>query len=724
MKRLSTQAFDVVLLDLGLPDSSGIETFSRLHAQAQNVPVIVLTGFDDDEVGLKAVQSGAHDYLIKGQMSASVLRRCIRYAVERQRSLVELERRTQQLIESEARSRNIIDSNADAVVIVDTMGLVRFVNPAAERIYGRSTDALLGHPFGFSIEANESVTELKFLAADGTPRVAEMHVSRIHWDGAPAVLASLRDVSGRVRMEVELKHALVQMTANTQALRAAEERMRFALENANIGIWDMDYTTGVVKWSDIIEAQYGLEPGTFGGTFEAFVKLVHPDDRESLLQTVEKAMRSGTDFSVQHRAVWPDGNVRWLSGVGRIRLGAHGEPLRGVGISIDNTERHNLELQFSQAQKMEAVGQLAGGIAHDFNNILTAIHGFTNLVIESFEPDDQRRSDLQEVIKAAERATTLTRQLLAFSRKQAIQPVAVDLNALVAGLHQMLQRLIGEQINLVTLFAPDLAIIRADPGQIEQIITNLVVNARDAMPLGGRVAIETANAKLDDSYVMYHRPVIPGSYVMVAVSDSGIGMDETTKQHIFEPFFTTKGPGKGTGLGLATVYGIVKQNDGYVWVYSEPGAGSTFKIYLPVATDQTLNVPSRDSGRHAVLGGTETVLLVEDEDGVRSLARTILEKAGYRVVEAANASKAETLFADNPLRFGLVLTDVIMPGTSGPKLYERLVQLRSGLKVLYMSGYTDDEVLNRGHLKPGVDFLQKPFTAAELRAKVRSALDR
>jgi PAS domain S-box-containing protein len=532
-----------------------------------------------------------------------------------------------------------------------------------------------------------------------------------------AVFSALGSVADHVALGIE-RHR------SAEALRTAEQRMRLALEAANVGIWDQDYTTGVLRWSETIEAHYGLEPGAFGGTFEAFVERIHPDDRQSVLDTVGKAMTSGADFSVMNRSIWPDGTVRWLSGAGRVQLGAQGEPVRGVGISLDVTERHTLEEQFQQAQKMEAVGQLAGGVAHDFNNLLTAILGFSNFVMDSFEVDDPRRLDIQEVIKAGERATTLTRQLLAFSRKQVLQPVAVDLNTLVAGLRKMLARLIGEHVDLVTVLAPDLRIVLADPGQLEQIVTNLVVNARDAMPVGGRVSIETANVELDESYAMQQRQSVrPGSYVMLAVSDSGTGMNEETKRRLFEPFFTTKEPGKGTGLGLATVYGIVKQSGGYIWVYSEPDAGTSFKVYLPVA-DQEHEVPSSDGDDAVAPGGTETVLVVEDEQAVRFVTRVILEKAGYRVFDAANPKEAEALFAENPTRFDLLVTDVIMPGSSGPKLFQRLVQVRSDLRVLYVSGYTNDEIVHRGQLDPGVAFLQKPFTAADLSRRVREVIDR
>ncbi|HTK29681.1 MAG TPA: ATP-binding protein, partial [Vicinamibacterales bacterium] len=336
--------------------------------------------------------------------------------------------------------------------------------------------------------------------------------------------------------------------------------------------------------------------------------------------------------------------------------------------------------------------------------------------------DDPRRADMAEVIKAGQRATTLTKQLLAFSRKQVLQPIALDLNALVAGVRQMLARLIGEHIDLATALADDLRIVRADPGQIEQIIVNLVVNARDAMADGGRISIETANVNLDNGYAIGHHPVTPGAYVMLAVSDTGTGMTDEVKRRVFEPFFTTKAQGKGTGLGLATVYGIVKQSGGYIWVYSEPGSGTSFKVYLPVA-ESAHEAASEATVAETAVNGTETVLVVEDEGPVRHIAKVILERAGYRVVDAASPREAEGIFLQDPRRFDLLVTDVVMPESSGPRLFDRLAAIRPDLKVLYVSGYTGEAIVHQGQLDPGVKFLQKPFTAADLTRRVREAID-
>jgi len=378
--------------------------------------------------------------------------------------------------------------------------------------------------------------------------------------------------------------------------------------------------------------------------------------------------------------------------------------------------------QLTQARKMEAVGRLAGGIAHDFNNLLTVMIGRSQLLLRRLGDEDPVRSDIELMEQTADRAAELTRQLLAFSRKQVLQPTLLDLNAVVANMAEMLGRVIGEDIALVTAFAPGLGLVKADPSQIEQIVVNLIANARDAMEAGGRVTLETANAELDRAYVRHHVDVEPGSYVMLAVSDTGIGMTPDTQARIFEPFFTTKDPGCGTGLGLATVYGIIKQSGGHIWVYSEPGRGTTLKIYLPRAEGTitpsvarpTLPEPAR---------GHETVLLVEDELAVRSLARDVLQAQGYTVIEARDGRHALEICE---LRFGaidLLLTDVVMPGIGGRELAARLAELRPAMPVIYMSGYTDTAVVQHGVLDPGTTFLQKPFTPDALARKVRQVLD-
>ncbi len=507
-----------------------------------------------------------------------------------------------------------------------------------------------------------------------------------------------------------------------EALRASEERTTYALRAAGIGIWELDLQSGTVTWSDTMPALFGLRPGATATAAADFLALIHPEDRDVTESAFRAALQTGRDFKAEFRTVWPDGELHWMSSEAHFRVDRDGRPTAMLGVNTDISDRKLLELQFRQAQKMEAIGHLAGGIAHDFNNLLTVILGYSNFVTASLSAHDERRADMDEVVRAGERAATLTRQLLAFSRKQVLQPAAVDLNALVNGMKQMLGRLIGEQIDFVQILAPDLGVVRADPGQLEQVLMNLVVNARDAMPSGGRISVETTNVEVDGSF-MPGAQTLPGPYVMLTVSDNGMGMSEATKRRLFEPFFTTKGPGGGTGLGLATVYGIVKQSGGHVWVQSEPGQGAMFKVLLP-RTDETPDVTARDLDDQLRPAATGTVLIVEDEDAVRVLTRRILEARGYQVFDAPNGVQAELVFAQNPEIFSLLVTDVIMPGMSGPKLFDRLARRRPDLKVLYVSGYTDDMIVHQGQLLQGAEFLQKPFTAEALNRSVREILGR
>jgi signal transduction histidine kinase len=385
-------------------------------------------------------------------------------------------------------------------------------------------------------------------------------------------------------------------------------------------------------------------------------------------------------------------------------------------------ELERSEEQLRQSQKMDAIGQLAGGVAHDFNNLLTAICGHSELTLKRLAPDDPLRRPLEQIKKSGERAAALTHQLLAFSRKQMLQPKIVDLNQIVVDMNRMLQRLIGEDIDLLMGLAADLGKVKADPNQIEQILLNLSVNARDAMPKGGRLTIETSNVHLSEEYSRDHLSVPPGSYVMLAVSDNGCGMDANTQAHVFEPFFTTKEVGKGTGLGLATVYGIVKQSEGTIWLYSEVGRGTAFKIYLPCAEAVTKEVEVEADDLES-LQGTETVLLVEDEDVVREMATEILRDSGYRVLEAKHGPEAIILERQHSGVIHVMLTDVVMPQMSGRELAEQLAPLRRDMKVLYMSGYTDDAIVHHGVLEEGTAFIGKPFTPTALARKIREVLD-
>jgi PAS domain S-box-containing protein len=505
-----------------------------------------------------------------------------------------------------------------------------------------------------------------------------------------------------------------------QALGEAEARTRFALEAARVGTWETDIKTGALRWSEVQERLHGLPAGSFAGTFRAFLECIHPDDRPNVATTIERATREHTDSQLLYRTTWPDGSIHWISGVGRTFSDDAGMPVRAAGIGMDVTEHITLEDQYRQAQKMEAIGQLAGGVAHDFNNILTAIEGFCSLAREALPSDSPVQADLQEVHQAAQRATALTQQLLAFGRRQILQPRVLDLRASITAIAPMLKRLIGEDIDIVVRAAADAGRVKADPGQIEQVILNLAVNARDAMPRGGTLLLEVADVLLDGSYAPWRATTVAGRYVMLAVGDTGDGMDSTAQARVFEPFYTTKEKGKGTGLGLSTVYGIVKQSGGYIWLNSEPGHGSTFKIYLPSVEDP-LEAPAAEREPGSVQG-SETILVVEDEESVRELVRRALEQYGYHVLIASDPIQALEVAKTRTGQIHLLLTDVVLPHMSGRTLAARLVSANPSMRVLYMSGYADNSIVKHGVLADGMAFLQKPFTPATLALKVRTVL--
>jgi two-component system cell cycle sensor histidine kinase/response regulator CckA len=418
-----------------------------------------------------------------------------------------------------------------------------------------------------------------------------------------------------------------------------------------------------------------------------------------------------------------DGSLIWASVNTSIHRDSEGHSQHFISVIEDITQRRTLEAQFRQANKMDAIGQLASGVAHDFNNLLTVILGFAELVNADGAMSSQQGKDLGEIVKAAQRASGLTKQLLAFSRQQVLHTAPLDVNGLITNMTGMLGRLIGEHIEVTLSLAANLSLALADRGQLEQVVMNLVVNARDAMPGGGRLTIETSDIELDAS-AFHHEVIVPGPYVMLAITDTGSGMSKETQRRLFEPFFTTKDTGKGTGLGLSTTYGIIKQSKGYILVHSEPGRGTTFNVYLPRSISDVPMPASSPVVIAPVKRASETVLLVEDEAGVRLLSKRILDNAGYRVLEAANGDDAEKVFADHADSIDLVVTDVIMPGCGGPELLSRLQVHSPALRVLYMSGYTEQSTAHRAGLDRGLPFVQKPFTAAEFVRHVRDALDR
>jgi two-component system, cell cycle sensor histidine kinase and response regulator CckA len=524
---------------------------------------------------------------------------------------------------------------------------------------------------------------------------------------------------------VELTLANAELVSQISQRQRAEDRFTKLFKSGLLAISIADEKGRVFEVNEAFARLVGytreelLAPG-FDGR-----KLIPPDDAEASARSQRDLATRGVAEPHEREFFRKDGSrVPVLLGaamLGTTELVVCANDLSETKKAV--TALRRAEAQLRQAQKMEAIGSLAGGVAHDFNNLLSVILSYGEMIEGGLNEGDPMRGDIAEIVAAGRRAAELTKQLLAFSRKQILKPRTVALNGLVSGLERMLRRLIGENIEFTVLPSHDLGLVKVDPGQVEQVVMNLVVNARDAMPSGGKLTIETSNVYLDADYARQHPEVIAGKHVMLAVSDNGIGMDAATRARIFDPFFTTKGPGKGTGLGLSTVFGIVKQSGGHLWVYSEPGAGTTFKVYFPCA--EAPGTEAEDSGGSEAVSahGSETILLVEDEERVRVLARTVLKRHGYHVLEAQSGGDALLICEQHPARIDLLLTDVVMPRMTGRQLADRLHSVRPDMKVLYMSGYTDNSIVHHGVLDSGINFLEKPLTVDALTRKVRAVLD-
>ena len=513
------------------------------------------------------------------------------------------------------------------------------------------------------------------------------------------------------------------------ALRRNEERLNLALSASNMGTWDWELAGDRVEWSDSVEALFGLARGSFERTFVAYLRLIPGDDQGRVRAAIDAVLfGEADDYAVEHAIIWPDGSKHFLECKGRVFRGEDGAPTRMTGTVADVTERRRAEAALReseellrQSQKMEAIGRLAGGVAHDFNNLLTAIGGYCSLALLEFPSDDPRREYLEEIQRAGERGASLTKQLLASGRKQVLSPRLLDLNALVDDLTSLLRRVIGEDIELEWARGSAPAVIFADAGQVEQVIMNLAVNARDAMPGGGALSIASSSVLVDLGAPRTPADP-PAPYVLLTVTDTGHGMDEETMARMFEPFFTTKDPGKGTGLGLSTVYGIVEQLSGFIRARSAPGQGTVFEIYFPERERSSLSTRPA-SVAPVVRGGNETVMLVEDEAQVRKLIYEVLHSRGYKVLSAKDGLEAIPLEENYADRIDLLITDVVMPGLSGRELANHVRAARPGTKVLFISGYTDDAVLRHGVTAPGTGFLQKPFALEDLLQSVRALLD-
>ena len=709
LERLAAGRFQAILLDLTLPDSSGLDTFLQVHARAPHVPITVLSGFDDEVVAIRAVREGAQDYLVKGEGGGSLLVRTIRYAIERQRA-------EEALKQSEEIFRSMIEHALDIITVLDGDGTIRYESPSVERVLGYQPRELQGQPLApfvhpedrgaieelFAGRSSPRAFEFRFRHKDGSWRTLEAVGQNL--TGQPplsGVIINSRDVTARKRSEEQLRHA--------------NETLRAVIGTSPVAIYTLDERGCVESWNAAARRIFGWTeeevlgkplptvPGPERETFRDNVGRVLAGENFQGLE-VKRVRKDGTPVEV---AIW---TTLLDDGAGRSRI---------MAVVADVTERKRLEEQLRQSQRIEAVGRLAGGVAHDFNNLLTIISGYSDILLASAEVDGPQRRNVEEIRNAAARAAALTSQLLAFSRRQVLQPKVIGLNEVVSDLNKMLRRLIREDIELRTELDPLLGAVKADPGQIGQVLLNLVVNAREAMPSGGVLTIRTANADFPEDYVGPEGSIAAGAYVSLTVSDTGHGMDAAVREHVFEPFFTTKPHGKGTGLGLSTVHGIVKQSGGEIWVDSEPGRGTSFRIFLP-RLDQPLDTHAPPPLPPPLRQGAETVLVAEDEQTLRQLVCDILSARGYRVLGARNGAEALDLAGRFKGRIHLLLTDLVMPRLGGRELAGRLAAERPGIKIVFMSGYTDE-----ANSVPGTPgrFLQKPFTAEMLLRQIRQALD-
>jgi len=649
------------------------------------------------------------------------------------RDITEQKRTQEALLEAEERYRQLFASASDALFLISVeTGQILEANDMASALYGydqaeflvRKSWDLSAEPeetqrrtFAFKPELNQVVAIPLHLhrRKDGTVFPVELTARAFSLRGEPVLLVSSRDITERMRMQDQLL--------------GASRTLELAQAAANAGAWDWTIGSEQLAWSPELFHLLGLDPGTTTASFQEWERAVHPEDRALARQRIDLALQEKSRLENEYRIVLPDGRMRWISALGQATYDDQGRPLRMSGICVDITDRKNAEgerekllAQLAHSQKTESIGRLAGGVAHDFNNLLTVINGYSRLLLEDGGLGATAQSTLNEILKAGERAAGLTAQLLAYSRRQVLQPRRLDLNNVVREMRSMLQRLMGEDVELLIALRSAEGAVHADPHQLEQVVMNLAVNARDAMPNGGRLLIETSSVELDEKYVRTHPGVQVGRYVTLAVSDTGTGMDEETRRRIFEPFFTTKIQGKGTGLGLSMVQGIVAQSNGHVEVKSELGAGTTFIVYLPVLAEVVLEAVRPDAA--PVQGGDEIILVVEDEPGVLSYIIATLSAQGYAVLTAPNVTEALGVFDQQGGRIKLLLADVVMPHGSGRELADELQRRQPGVKVLFMSGYTDDAIAHHRILESGAQFIQKPFSPQQLAAKVRMVLDK
>jgi PAS domain S-box-containing protein len=620
--------------------------------------------------------------------------------------------------------QGITEGTTDAIFVKDLQGRYRMMNSSGARFLGRQAEDVIGKDDVelFNQESGRQIMERdREVVRSGEMQTYEEAgtaggVARIYLSNK----GPFRDPNGEIVGLLGICRDITDRKRAEEEIRASQRRLQTHLENTPLAAIEWDTEFRVASWNPAAEHIFGYSRAEAMGRHGSF--MVPAQFREHVDRVWRDliALKGGARSTNDN--ITSDGRTISCEWYNTPLVDDSGRVLGVASLVQDVTERVALEERLRQSQKMEAVGRLAGGIAHDFNNLLTVILGYSQLLTDGLPAGSRLADSTAQIKSAADRAAGITRQLLAFSRKTILSPRLIDLNNVMLNLDSMLRRLIGEDIEVLAVPARDLGTVKADPGQIEQVLMNLALNARDAMPNGGKLTLETSNVELDEDYAQEHRSVVPGQYVMLAVSDTGIGMSPETKAHIFEPFYTTKELGKGTGLGLSTVYGIVKQSGGYVWVYSEPEQGTTFKIYFP-RVDQPAQPASMEKRISGIQRGTETILLVEDDPQLNQLASSVLTHCGYRVLVAANPDEGLALCRNHPQEIHLLVTDVVMPKMNGRQLAEEVTRIRPSVKLLYVSGYTSNAIVHYGVLDDGLWFLPKPFSLAALVSKVREVLD-
>ena len=714
---------DVVLADHALPGFTGDAALKLVQRERPGTPVIIVTGSLDEETAAEYIKAGAADYVVKGRLHR--LGPAVRRALALREAVDDAAWAEQARQRSERRFRKLVEFSSDVITLLDAASTIVYSTQSLKPTLGYAPGEKVGHPVFELVHADDrpSAQQLLHQVLTGVDRVVKADLRVQHKDGTwrrLEVAAVNRLGDADVGAIVVTYHDITERKLVEEALREALDRLRALIEASPVAIYSLTTDARVRTWNTAAERIFGWQAHE---VVDRQLPII-PIDREQEQRDIQERVINGETLSgVAMVARRRDGKLVPLSLSAAPLFDAAGTVTGVMALAADVTEARQLESQYRQAQKMEVVGRFAGGIAHDFNNVLTAIGSYCDLLLEDLPPGNPHREDIREIRKAVDRAAALTRQLLAFSRQQVLAPQLVDVNELVAEIRSMLARLLGEDVALQVVPGAGLGAVHVDRGQLEQVLLNLAVNARDAMPEGGRLTIATTTVRLDANYAKPHATAKPGPYVILSVSDTGTGMDEQTKAHLFEPFFTTKEKGKGTGLGLATVYGVVKQSGGHIWVDSEPGQGTTFKVYLPRATGLSPREPGMPA-EPTTFRGTETILLVEDEATVRTVVRDALERQGYTVLEAASAEAAIQIGERHHGPIHLLLTDMVMPVKSGGQLATQLRRARPEIRVLFMSGYPDGAVVRPPEPGQGVTYLRKPFGRDSLARAVHEALGR